>query len=605
MKNDFKQNNPNIQAKAPFNFAPLPTEIFVPNWAEKISQDVPFRDGMSGSISLQITAESDIFVRNGHTQADKDKKSDTYKSFSKDPDNRYFIPATSLKGTIRSVMEIMSFSAMTQVNDSVFGQRDLMNNDYRKGVSGSNCGWLRVKNGKYILKDCGKPKRVRIWDIDKDLNLKYDGKLVGGNGGRPVGGELTNFIINGKFDKDEDKCAHRKYKVVYETLSPAEKEEDYDYVNNMKARDDSGIYVLTGQPAKPKYDPNRKKPVASKKSGNKGGWTNKVSEFLFPGTATKGGNEIVIDEETFSRFAEVHKNSLDFTEFWSKRLNRGLPIPVFFHKEGKKVIHMGLSYMYKIPFKKSVTQAIPDYKEGLESRDMARCIFGDTSLSGRVMFGNAYALGTPKPTEERITMSCSPHASFYPLYMRKGDWNSDNAQVSGWKRYPVRMAVQNQNSNNDNEGTDDMKQKSCFLPQGTQFEATVRFVNLRPAELGALLSALTWHGDTSCRHGIGFGKPYGYGVTKIEACLDGNLKGREVGCMKAFQKTMNGFCSGNWLASDTMTQLFAMARPIDQADNVKFSYLKMSTNKNDNEFANLKKVKKYLKPFTEILPPTK
>lgn len=55
-----------------------------------------------------------------------------------------------------------------------------------------------------------------------------------------------------------------------------------------------------------------------------------------------------------------------------------------------------------------------------------------------------------------------------------------------------------------------------------------------------------------------------------------------------------------------------MARPIEQDDNVKFEYLKMSTDRNKNEFALLKKENeelkkvngepKYLKPFTEILP---
>lgn len=90
-----------------------------------------------------------------------------------------------------------------------------------------------------------------------------------------------------------------------------------------------------------------------------------------------------------------------------------------------------------------------------------------------------------------------------------------------------------------------MQQISSLLRKGAQFRATVRFFNLRPAELGALLSALTWHGDSSCLHGIGFGKPYGYGVIGIEACLNGELKGRETQCMKAFQKTMNRFCSDN------------------------------------------------------------
>ena len=78
--------------KAPFNFVPLSDKIFFPEWADQISQDIPFSDGLSGTIELKITAETPIFVRNGHTKEDAEAKNDTYKSFSKTPDGKYFIP---------------------------------------------------------------------------------------------------------------------------------------------------------------------------------------------------------------------------------------------------------------------------------------------------------------------------------------------------------------------------------------------------------------------------------------------------------------------------------------------------------------------------------
>ena len=75
--------------KAPFNFVPLSDQVVFPDWADKISQDIPFEDGESGTIELKITAQSPIFVRNGHTQEDRETKSENYKSFSR-IDNRYF-----------------------------------------------------------------------------------------------------------------------------------------------------------------------------------------------------------------------------------------------------------------------------------------------------------------------------------------------------------------------------------------------------------------------------------------------------------------------------------------------------------------------------------
>ena len=80
--------------KAPYNFVPLSNEVYFPDWADQISMDIPFSDGLSGTIELQLTAESPIYVRNGHTRADKEAQNGTYKAFSNIA-NQYFIPATS------------------------------------------------------------------------------------------------------------------------------------------------------------------------------------------------------------------------------------------------------------------------------------------------------------------------------------------------------------------------------------------------------------------------------------------------------------------------------------------------------------------------------
>ena len=116
--------------RAPFNFVPLSSNVYFPEWANQISQDIPFSDGMSGIIELKITAESPIFVRNGHTKKDAEDKDETYKSFSKTDDGRYFIPATSIKGAIRNVLEIMSFSKMSHIDNKRFSIRDLQLKKY-------------------------------------------------------------------------------------------------------------------------------------------------------------------------------------------------------------------------------------------------------------------------------------------------------------------------------------------------------------------------------------------------------------------------------------------------------------------------------------------
>ena len=52
---------------APYNFVPLNEKIFYPPWASedilKNIHDVPFKDGESGVIEVEITAKSPIFIK--------------------------------------------------------------------------------------------------------------------------------------------------------------------------------------------------------------------------------------------------------------------------------------------------------------------------------------------------------------------------------------------------------------------------------------------------------------------------------------------------------------------------------------------------------------
>ena len=51
--------------KTPYSFVPISDRVFFPEWADRISQDVPFSDALSGSITFDIVAKTPVFVRNG------------------------------------------------------------------------------------------------------------------------------------------------------------------------------------------------------------------------------------------------------------------------------------------------------------------------------------------------------------------------------------------------------------------------------------------------------------------------------------------------------------------------------------------------------------
>jgi CRISPR/Cas system CSM-associated protein Csm3 (group 7 of RAMP superfamily) len=101
----------NVTLKAPYNFVPLsPYAPFFPDWGEAVSMDYPFKEGVSGKIQLGVTALSDIFVRDGSGD-----KSDLFNQIA----DKYFIPGTSIKGALRSVLEIVSFGKISRYNQKV------------------------------------------------------------------------------------------------------------------------------------------------------------------------------------------------------------------------------------------------------------------------------------------------------------------------------------------------------------------------------------------------------------------------------------------------------------------------------------------------------
>ena len=135
------------KVRAPYTFVPLSDHVFLPPWSEAASHDVPFEDGVCGTLDLEIEALSPLFVRGAREP----------KLFYETPDKTYAIPGTSIRGTLRNVVEIATFSKLHRINDTRFAVRDLQNRslygnhmaEIQKGPDGKgipvplvNSGWL-------------------------------------------------------------------------------------------------------------------------------------------------------------------------------------------------------------------------------------------------------------------------------------------------------------------------------------------------------------------------------------------------------------------------------------------------------------------------------
>ncbi len=231
-----------------YNFVPLNEYVYIPHWWDKVSHDIPFEDGEDGIIDVTIKTHSPLFIRDGVNSK--------YSAHvvKEDGSELYYIPGSSIKGMLRSVLEIMSFGEMDKFDDDYFGYRTFNSGigqyeNYQKLMNEVKGGWLRFDKGCYYLKPC-------------------DGEI--------------------------EKISHteiRKIKSSFEPVGDAEKKFESLYgknpTNPFRVFKENKILVCTG---------NMK---------------GKFNEYLFP---NQWQEEFQLDKETVEKFLTIHKVTPLFKE---------------------------------------------------------------------------------------------------------------------------------------------------------------------------------------------------------------------------------------------------------------------------------------------------
>ncbi len=549
---------------APYNFVPLNEKVFFPPWANEVSHDIPFKDGESGQIDITITAKSPIFIR------DHENKEEFCQH-----NGDYYIPSSSVKGMIRSVLEIMSFSKMNTdlVDDKTYSIRDLRNRElYMSKMKPQNtfCGWLKKDGESYVVEDCGIPGRISQDEIDIKFAKKFKDR-------RTNNGEFVN--------KPQFKTA--KYK--YELLKNINLTQSFDYVKKdnlrevyKKGDEKKGTIVFTGQASARK---------------DKGKFDAKIYEFIFfDSTKTLPLSKEVFENFKFAYFDDRKtepKESTDWT-YWKQKLKSGEKVPIFFQKEDELIQHIGLSYLYKLPYEHSVYDGLYDIHH-FKKLDLVQTIFGyineNNSLKGRVQFSHFKATKNIKELNARTEILGTPRASYYPNYIYQdgriySTYMDDNFVIAGRKRYPIHKSnqvIKTQDTGNINVGT-------IFKPleSGVVFTGKMRYHNLKKGELGAIISALTFHNVPDTYHNIGMAKSLGYGKIKID--LD-NFNYENY--LSEFETIMGENIKG-WIYKQEIKELLTMVTPQDNNENSKLSYIELES------FAKAKNSNEFLKRYTQL-----
>lgn len=563
---------------SPYNFVPLSSHVFFPDWAEQVSHDVPFSDGISGWLDIEVEAMTQVFIRSGGNIPEPNSPArqrwvtdDDYLRETKEfarlyPGGPFAIPGTSLKGMIRAVMEIAAFGKMNFVDGHRYAVRDLNNPDprlYRDHMTETlgprhyrakaRAGWLRLgPQGDWQVTPCAYA-RIEQGDLEDyhrdktgmeaDLGCRQSAKDKYSQW--RAGPVLTAEIDNVEKDYPHTPGRLRYRKAYLPGSGPSGTTE-------MDAR-----VVFTGQPAP------RQRPPQGKSSP-------KHQEFLFFGEEPVSLRvvENVRDDFIFAH-SEPNGSPNEAWGDWKAFLENGRPVPVFFLMEGSHLSKLGLALMFRLPYDRSIEEVLDAQQPQRTAADLdlAEAIFGQVdkpgALKGRVSFEPAIIQGpSDEPAKgefERtimlpkvVTVLGAPKPSFYPNYLEQDahpssglvktirlpdltqavpdyrTFMSSDARLRGWKRYPVWKSPPAPKPPPSVNGRQNLAVATAFFPlgqknggHGPRFTSRVHVHNLRRVEVGALLWALTWgrgflpaDQQPYC-HSLGLAKPYGYGAVRV------------------------------------------------------------------------------------------
>jgi len=522
-------------AKAPYNFVPLPNKIFTVEQGIEVNgkkvqpwkmHDQFVTGTRSGWIDLKITTLTPLFIRGPLTQSngewdrlDARLRSEPYVNKNDVP----VIPGSSLRGMIRNIVEILSFSKIMPVTaEKPFFRTvaaDRIGIAYRnrmiQGDQKPQGGYVRKIGNQWNIVPSVEVLRVHRDKLNNcDLNI-------------PIS-QSTKYYPS--WDGQQKPCWFKR------SLKSWLVE---DFSLDQQVGWEEGILVLTGSAPNKKY------------------------EFVFVGEVS--AKLMRIPEGIWQRFHDD-----DQITQWQERAfvkdmpSRGCRKAKGYLRDGEPVFYLtdelvkskdnpegllffGRAQMFRFPYDRSPLDLIPEELKNVEY-DIAEILFGKVSqkenIKSRVFFEDAVAVDNETGWFEEIMVPhilASPKVTCFQHYLtqdgnkRKEELTTylagDHTTIRGTKHYWHRW--------DDNQRLDTVKENKDYdillndlqsisphdkqhtiirpVKDKVKFNGRIHFENLTDIELGVLLAALRL--PEGCAHKLGMGKPLGLGSIQIDSQL--------------------------------------------------------------------------------------
>lgn len=531
-KNRYGESHPKEIATAPYNFVPLPERVLPSplnqvldssegQIGEAFQQYLEQGSHVSGHIELKITSLTPLFLGTGSATD----------SFA--PMGRPLIPGSSLRGLIKNLYKMITCGVWRDREDTTdchLYYRCLMSSKdspYNRGLHDAyqhemtNSEWI---NGKVKIKKNPLPgfivKRKGKWFIYPLLR----GKLRS----IPIFKYLGIFHLN--------------------------KHNDLKKSQIRWSNDGRSAFIQTGI-LKPKEIKMTQEELDATTEYNRKRWGKQYFKVLDTTSIDKAQNHIleipqsVIEEYEEDRNADGVRVLKDAVENDARpRKIEGIEAfdgiaPCFYLLDNLgNVKSFGHGQSYRIPYHRSIMDAVNAEVRRDEKNDLidfTDAVFGrggDRKLSwaSRVMFDDATAVSKICKSEaKKAQMLMEPKPTSFQLYLKQRKegnlifWDSTDCvpEIRGYKMYWHSAADHKwmaESSNEERKKSDKKTSNKIIAPlsTGSQFQGNIRFQDLTPEELGALLKVFYLaENHEKIAFKIGMGKSIGLGSILIEPTL--------------------------------------------------------------------------------------
>ncbi|MFN6540723.1 MAG: TIGR03986 family CRISPR-associated RAMP protein [Nostoc sp. EkiNYC01] len=530
------------KAIAPYNFVELPEKVVEVSPESLPKENRYCENRYTGRIECTLTTESPLYIRCGLTKEEFEcgaESKDLPDFFYTNPLEKYtkpVIPGSSLRGMLRNLVEIVSFSKLDKLtkNNLVYravGDRTSLGDKYREYLlknENSNtysflmqAGFITKQGSNWAIRPANEiidgvsfariernniPRGLRRWHNSRnalEISVQVD----------PLGSH-----------------PHNKGRVKLR----------YAKANSINNGEINAVVVKTGSAPR------------------------KHMEFVFGFPKSNANDDITIPNEMIQEYKE------QITEGQKQLLGEEAVLqemqPVFYIIQDSRLVFFGHAMMFRLPYEKSVEKFIPEEFRNSEIIDIAESIFGwvkEGKSNKYQVRGSRIFISDAVTTDKTIWQTGDPDKTIKPKILGSPkpttfqhylvQTNADRKELQHYAKQPKLETVIRGHKlywhkgssppiELDNQVSESQTTTIKPIQPGITFKFKVYFENLSAIELGTILWVLDIAQSDKYRLKLGMGKPLGMGAVKIEPQL--YLSDRT----SRYSKLFNG---NNWANKET------------------------------------------------------